>query len=701
MSSQLKKLCLITGSIALSFSVNAKIENLPSSQSFTGSLLTPNAQVIDYGSASFLYGKGVPYQNKMAELDNLFFAASFAPGIEAGGRIVTKTYDDNLFTTSDGGIRDLSASLKYQIPYVYDWTGINLAIGGQDIGGAANNFEAYYIVADYEFDALPVRVSAGYGKSKMTLGILDGPFASLEIQPLPFAQIVAEYDATEVNAAAKLFTPDGLLPYGAQVALQYQLYNGHEENTPNKDHQNLWSLNASVPLLNYNFTETDVYADNASLSDKVTVEQNKSSSASLKQLENALIEEGFVNIRLGKTPSKLVIALENRRYNQNQVDGIGVALGIISSNLGQDIFDELNINSDEQQFELYALSNDTPIVKISASAVCYRDFIKNNKPCENLSFSSLKLTSTLKATEWLDDVKEKGFGRSQLILSPAVRHRTATEYGVFDYSLALASNLYTPLWQGAAIDIRHFTPVENSDDFDDGGFWEDDRFESEVDRVLVHQAVRFPFDVTSQVSAGIIYKDYKGLMNETQWSSPTGMHTVSVQVSDFAYKDEFDQYGNTIENKSTQLAAYTLNLAKYNWQGKIQAGTFWQQDSGFKVSSVHWLGDVKLKAEYLSTKADGADEKEEFVSLSVSLPLTFWRDMKPRYLQVRGTDQFTHSVQTRVGKSHNNLNTGLGGSIDLQHSLARQYYNDDRISTSYFEEKQSRLRNAYLRYLEL
>jgi hypothetical protein len=702
MSIKMKQLAVASLGLVISYSTFAKVDNLLSAQSFTGSLLTPNAQVVDHGDFSLLYGQGVPFQNHIAELDNLFFAAGAAPGLEAGGRIVTQTYDTNLYT-DNGGIRDLSASLKYQLPFVYGLTGINVAVGGQDIGGAANNFATYYAVADYEFKQLPVRFSAGYGKSELSMGIMDGPFGSVELQPLPFAQLVGEYDSAQANAAVKVFTPDGFLPYGAQVALQYQLYSGHESTQPNKTNQNIWGVNASLPFLNYNFTKADAYAKtNAlTLNDRIQIEQAKSESASLKQLEHALTNEGFINVKVGHKESTVVVALENRRYNHNQMDGVGVALGIISSHLGVDIYNDLNLATISDQFELFALVNDVPMMQVSGSATCYRRFVKSGEACPDLSFSTTQLTETIKQAKWVDTIKESGFGRTQVILSPALRHSDATEFGVLDYSLALATNTYTTLWSGAAIDIRHLMPVSNSDDFDEGKRWGDSSFENEVDRILIHQAIRLPFDLTSQLSVGQIYGDYQGFINETQWISPSGIHTFGFQISQFSNKDEFNENGQEMLDKNTGLLSYTLSVPNWNWQGSVESGDYWNGDSGYKITSTHWLGDAKLEVQYQSTTALKSEESEQFLALSVSVPLTLWRDMKPGYLQLRGIDQFTYALQTRIGESHNNFNSGLGAAVHLQHKLSRQYYNNARMSPDYFEANVYRLRNAYLKYLEL
>lgn len=677
-----------------------EVDNLLSMQSFTGGLLTPNAQVVDHGDFSLLYGQGVPYKEKIAELDNIFFSVGLFPGLEVGGRIVTETYNCNHYTDGGCGIRDLSASFKYQLPFVYDYTGFNLALGVQDVGGAANNFETFYGVADYEFSDFPVRLSAGYSQSKLSNDILNGAFGLAEIQPFSFMQLIAEYDASQINGAVKLFTPEGFLPLDSQLALQYQLYTGHDSD--HDDNQHMWSLNASLPLRGFGFNQPQDISKNAYLTtqDLVIVEQNKSDAADLTSLKKALKNEGFLNIRVTNNNSKLFIALENKRYNQNQIDGIGVALGIISSYAGEGLFSDLGINDKEQQIELYFLTNDIPMVKVSTSATCYRDFIVSGVICNTTEFQSSNVQQSYQTVSWLDNEINSGFGRTQIILSPALNHRDATEYGVFDYSLALATNAYTTLWKGAAIDVRHLMPISNSDDFEDGEIWENSRYKNEIDRALIHQAFQIPFNIMTQFSGGYVYGGYVGLMNESQWESEDGRHAVGFEVSQFSYYDEYNEHGYKVDNRETMLASYQISVPEWDWQAKATAGQFRQGDNGFKLTTSHWLGDVRLDASYQQTTEENSEKSEQYVTLGVAVPLTLWRSMSPGYVQLRGIDQFTYAVQTRVGESHNNLGTGLGADIGLQHNLSRQYNNRDRLSELYLQENEQRLRNAYLRYLD-
>lgn len=692
-----------------------QMANLPSSQSYTGLIFTPNAQVVTQGNTSIAYHQGVPGKKNVADWDNWFFAFGIMPGLEVGGRIVTNSYDCHSYNNKNCGIRDLSASAKWQLPFIHQWTGFNLAIGAQDIGGAANNFESQYIVADREFESLNLRLSAGYGRSEQDLGVLNGAFAGVEWQPLSFMQLVGEYDANALNAGIKLFTPQGMLPYGAQLSMDYMIHTEHETE---KDH--VWGISASMPLMGYKQLtyakpdyQTAEYQQTA-LAQALDDQLAEHKGASLTSLVNALKNEGFININIGYRNNKMVVALENRRYNHNQIDGVGIALAMIAAKAGEDAFVDLNAMVDKrtntqqanttkqqsQEIELILLVNDIPMLSVNTEAQCYRDFLATGNKCNSLSFNTLNAKTNYQATHWLFETINNGFGRSQIILSPALTHRTATEYGFFDYSLALATNLYTPLWQGAAIDVRYLLPVANSDDFDDDGIWHNSAFENEVDRALFHQAFKLPQNFISQFSAGYIMGNYWGAANETQWSSAEGRHNLGVELSKFTPIDELTNTGYRIKDQQSMLASYRYSLPEYDWQLSLQGGEYMQGDRGLRVTSSHWLGNTRVDASYLTSKAKGGSDYENFVGISFSIPLTPWRDMKPGYLQVRGIDQFTYTVQTRVGNGANYLNTGLGQSFKLQHNIERQYDNQGRMSVAYFNENIQGLRNAYLRYLK-
>ncbi|WP_052075028.1 YjbH domain-containing protein [Vibrio fluvialis] len=670
---------------------------LSSNQSFSGLVFTPNAQVTEAGTLSFTYAQGVPFRSSISELDSLNFNLGLFQGLEASGRIVTKTYNTNLYTDSNGGIRDLSASFKYQIPAFWkDWgyfSGLNLAVGMQDVEGAANNFESNYAVADYTFDFIRTRASLGYGKSDINGGVLNGVFGGLEVEPFDFMQLVAEYDSVDYNAMVKVFTPKGLLPWNTQASLGYVVYSGHE----NTDNQNIWQTQLSVPLASDYSTRETQLNNQLSLQDKLTLAQSQAEFSSLTALKQALEQEGFLNIRLGTYNNQLVVALEDRRYNRNQIDGIGVALGLISSHYNVQAGEELGLDNDK--FTLVTLRNQLPLLRVDTSAQSYRSFLNKGGDTPELSFSTSDLATVMDDTQWKSKKSRSGFGRTQVILSPGLRYAVATEYGVFDYSLALETNTYTALWPGAALDIRHLTPISDSDDFDTG-LWKESAYESKIDRLQFHQAIKLPLDLTYQFSYGVVYTDYQGFKNDLTWNSPSGRHMLNLDVGSYSHRDNTDKYGRPYADHDVRLAGYTFSYPEWDWQFNVKGGEFWNGDSGYQLTTKHWFGDVNVYASYLETKFDSASSSEKFMTLGISFPLTFWRDMSPGYVQLRGTDQFNFSIQTRIDDSHNNLNNGSGLAVPFQHGLEREYFNRGRYGSDYFDNHTIRLRNAYLRWLD-
>ncbi|AUW05358.1 hypothetical protein C1N51_05395 [Vibrio campbellii] len=612
--------------------------------------------------------------------------------LEVHSSIITESYNANCFSGDFCGIRDMSFSFKYKIPNFYELDGLSFAIGVQDLGGAANKFNTNYLVSDYQPDGLPIRFSLGVGDSSIPMGVMDGLFGGIEYQPFDFVQLTSEYDAVEFNSSVKVFTPEELLPYDMTASLSYQIYSGHET-----DEQTIWNAALSIPLIT-DYTRSREYArSNVSLIEKLSLEQSKADNASISALVSALRNEGFVNIQIGILNQSAVVALENHRYNHNQMDSLGVAMGIISSHFGTSSAQEMGLSSD--RVELILLANQKPVVSVQTDATCYQSFVNGFAACDEIQFSTKNLSDKLELVEWKTERVNSGTLDSQLVLSPMVRHGVATEFGVYDYSFAMSSNLYTFLWSGAAIDIRHILPLAESDDFEEGGYFEDSAYENEIDRAMVHQFFRLPYvDVANQVSLGLVKTDYVGARSESAWFSSSGAHALGLEMSFFQHMDEKDKNGYANPDRQTFLTRYTFSMPEWDWQFNATAGEFWKGDVGAKLTTSHWFEDVEVSASYQVTKFNDTDE-EQFVTVAVKLPLTPWRDMSPGLLQVRGNEAYDFNVTTRVGNDKNYLSTGQGDELVMDNSMLRRYFNRGRYGSDYFEQNKIRMRNAYLRYL--
>ena len=205
----------------------------------------------------------------------------------------------------------------------------------------------------------------------------------------------------------------------------------------------------------------------------------------------------------------------------------------------------------------------------------------------------------------------------------------------------------------------------------------------------------------TQFSTGLIYSDYIGIINETNWFSPFGNHSFGTQVSHFDLTKKSNNLNKKDTKKGVGLVNYLYSKPKWNWQLELQGGQFWNGDKGIKTTSHHWLGDTKISASYLNSTPKNNGKREQFLTLNMSIPLTPWQDMKPGYLKIRGIDQFSYGLQTRIQENHNILNNGLGGSNLLQHNLTREYQGQGRLTSSYFYSNINKLRNSYLTYINI
>lgn len=671
-----------------------------SQEPYTGLLKIPNAEVTDYGRFQFGLSNSVEYRGHYIDGYNYMPSFGLFPGLELVGRIATRDNHSNCYVEGCG-IRDLSASAKYKPPFIpAHW--FDVAVGARDMGGAANNFKAYYGVLSKELWQL--RFTAGLGSSESQLGQLDGVFGGIEWQPWEWLQLLTEYDANSFNAGVKVYTPHSWLPQGWQLYGSWLAY----QQEDNAEKEQWWGVAVKLPMVlgaeparyaQSGFSADDIAQARAALASvsqqedeqaamqaatistpvmDTNQEPNTLGTKGVESLIYLLSQAGFENIKAAIIDKQLVVALENNRYNWNELDGLGVALGIIADN-APEASDDL---------ELILLNQKIPVLAINSSLACTKAYLRNSGSCDDkgdfFATTTRNLMSKLSKLE-KQSVHTSSAFKPRLVLAPAIRSNVATEYGVFDYSLAMSSNLQLPMWQGSMFDARHFLPLSNSDDFDDGNIWADARYKSEIDRVLVHQAFWLPANVFTKFSAGRMLFDYDGAENETRWESEQGVHRMKLESGWF-------ENDKTHDNAKPLLGSYRYYESGWDWAAEITAGQFWEGDKGYKLVSKHWFGDTEIRLFF-------RDTTQKIAGLEVVVPLTFRQDMKPtKFGQIRGSEQFSYGVETLVGESHNQLTSGIAVTPSLAHNVDQVYFNRDRLSPAYVEANLSRMREAYQKY---
>jgi hypothetical protein len=262
----------------------------------------------------------------------------------------------------------------------------------------------------------------------------------------------------------------------------------------------------------------------------------------------------------------------------------------------------------------------------------------------------------LRDVRWVHRGGNASWGRLRVTVAPGLRTGVATEYGVFDYSLAAEVGVEVPLWTGASIEARHSFPISNSQDFEDGRVFGGDRHRSITDRVLIQQTVGLGHGLSARAAYGRIFDDWRGGLGEARWQPGDGTHRVSAMVGRFE-NDGSLRKGFVAE---PALATYRYLVAPLDWAIEVTAGRFFLNDTGWSVLSRHWFGDVAVAAFLRSTTHPGLPEPERFAGVSIEIPLTPRRSLDSRWFQLQGADRWGYGIETLVGRAHNRLTAGHG-----------------------------------------
>ncbi|MGB5444160.1 MAG: YjbH domain-containing protein, partial [Psychromonas sp.] len=600
------------------------INNSMAQTGFTGLLRIPHADALPFGDLSLNYHLEDNIDDEtgysVGAHDTILLGVGLLPGLEFSVQNTHKVFSADAGFGGDKG-SDLSFSAKYDFkPFLpEDW--FSFALGVQDYGGAASHHKNAYAVASKTFfpgTFYHFRLTTGYGKgddgNQMGADYLQGPFAGIEWQPLQWLQLLSDYDGTGVNGGVKLFTPDNWLPADWQGNLTYQVYSG--SSTDNRDNQ--WvgvgltlplaigvdakrydknGVNESLPLAAEQqkqlaahvekSTQQQAAQQTADLPSLAVLTENEDSHQQAASLTKKLVDYGFENVRVGWRGETLVVSLENNLFNWNELDALGVALGLMT---------ERNIST---SFEFYLLNNQLAVLKVSGNSQQFRDYLQQTAEqpvkAHGLTISTKDLETQNVA--WLSERQASGNFVPRLIFSPNLRSAIGTELGVFDYSLALSSNLQMSLWPGGVADVRHLLPVSHSEDYDDGEYFAASRHESEVDRILFHQAFMLPASIMTQFSVGQVYKSYRGIVNETRWESASGKHRIKSEIGDFDHEDNDFTY-------QPILASYRYYLRGLDAALEGTYGQYWAGDVGGSVSLTKWYGDMSVQISYQNTECD-------------------------------------------------------------------------------------------------
>ena len=693
----------------------------------TGLLNTPNAEVTDDGSGSMLYSnQKEPTLRHLTREDNYFFSVGLLPFMEVVGRVTD---------ASGGSPRDLSVNAKLKLLP-------DVAIGIQDLGGGSQYFRTEYVVATETWR--PFRMSLGYGNGPSTL---KGVFGGVEFKATDWLTLLGEDDTKERNVGLRLLPPSlfgwpihlqftaktsldyhpGSMEYG--IGFQIPLGSAHVnrqplpppavasrdvphqadaiEDSPNTAHPQILPDRASTDRVPYRVTQAEHTEPSPLALSRETVNHSEETAPQpeadhneqrLHQLFGKLVADGFQNVRVGvKGQHVLVVEYENARYRANELDGLGVVIGFIVDTVPKE-FETVHIVIKKENIQ---------VLRIAAPVKTFRAFLRDPSTYGTLN----RTLSIAEGDSGYDEGVRVIAGpgnpsrfTSSLMVSPGLTTAVATDAGAFDYLLSAQLDYFVNAWSGAVLYAGWLVPLSWSKNFEDGRPFRSERTGGGLDRLMLFQAFPAASDVMVNLGAGLLQPSTYGTLNEAMWTPGDGTYQ-------FSFKQAYalDRSPNALFRKHEMyLGSCRYYFSPLDLSLQVVAGKFIENDTGFTVALQRFFGDTSLTLYY--TNSDTISQEPFFppehvrvVGLSVALPLTPRKEMKPGLFQVRGTEAWGYSQSTVLASAGGANYTALGyvgNNLTLPNNLDRVFFNRDRLSEPYIRGHLLRLRDAYITYLQ-
>jgi hypothetical protein len=639
-------------------------QSLISPNGYSGIGLIPSARTLHSSEAVIDYSKALPGA-RASRGHNFQVGFGLTDNFELVGKLATQNLNCNMFAAGacpPDTIRDFSASVKWRL--ASDWLDAQnaaLAVGATDVGGAAVRFKSYYAVGTKTIDN--VDFHAGVAQAKGDLAILQGSFAGVDINPNSWSKISLQTIGSNSWAHAALLSPITVGGVSASATFSARLNNN--ALSPKE----WFGVAFNIPL-------DGVTPAGMPDRTKTTRLVRSIDPASLRQ---ELERHGFFRPVITEESGLIQVTVNNTAYLWNALDAAGVALGVIVGAYGDSA----------RPFELTIATRGIPVLRVSGTASCAKEWLNTGKSCGDLEVYSL-LTRH-------EDSKRSKVGipwhfRPELAISPVITSAVGTEFGALDFDIGAGLNAIVPLWKGAIWDINRIEPLNIiTDDFRKEGIYYNSRLRSTINRRMLHQLISAPsLNTQLRLSVGTAYTTWSGQQLETLTQSNDGRHRLGVQLGQFEHESLSHKYV-----RDYHLISYRIsNNAHHSLATEIVYGKFWMGDKGYKIGQRFWHGDTAIELYLRRTQMQDGSPSVSFAGIQFSIPMTPRRNISSEYFGARGVNQWVYTIESRIGKQTNFLNTGYG-EIPRVGETVQQTFNRDRSGSDYYRADLMRARNAF------
>ena len=603
---------------------------------------------------------------------NLFVTVGLLPWVTLIGRGTSAIGPGNVTPT-----RDLSASLSVRLLEEHEWTP-SLAVGFQDIGGAATHFASRYLVA----------TKTWLGNSTVSLGVgsgtvLNGPFGGIELGIRSWASVLGEYDGHAVNGGIRVFP---FPSYADRIGLQ-----------PRFDL--LWrqgvgaALGAGIRTMiggkGEALARPSAVAPARTVATKATTGESSADvqrdtrSSSAIATERQLIALGFENVRVaivgGESGSTIDIEYENRRFNRDELDALGVVMGVAASRVAAPVR-RMRVTIRRINLSVMTIESD-----VGAFVAFVHDSLSDAEFARQLTFRDPPRVAGADG----NGVPRLNPSRFKLdvFLRPRVEPQVLTDFADASARVTALVDADLQLGPGLVLNGRRGLPVTTTPGFDA------DIADPNADRLLLHQALPLPLgdllplaSAITQFSAGRFGHYQVGFANETDVALADGRVSVGSTLAIL---------GTTFRTLDSTMALGTVRVRLPAWDltASLTAGRFRSGDTGFAAQLARQFGATELALYFKSTSFASV------AGVSVALPLAPAKELAPGLVRLRAPDLYTQSLQTTVLQSVNVLRSDVGNLLDTDHEIARVYRTRDRLQPVTIVAHVATLKEAWRRWL--
>lgn len=659
-----------------------------SMQGMTGGLVVPTAHVLPEHAMSVSYGNyQEPRFGSNIYQRNMLFGVGVLKNVEVFARFADYT-DTPYGEYLERGPRDLSANIKARIPFLPE-RGPQIAFGKTDLAGDNVVFQSTYGVVTQQWRTL----SASLGYVRQSANSRDdgfeGIFGGLEWRLDPTGiSLLAEHDGRNAHAGGRWQSPS-LQPLGGLqlgATLQHSFGAAFKDGSSADDLR--FAVNAHLPLAKLDARRKNVGASAAVKPEAIPANDTEpppepARVEDLAPLRHALEAAGLERVRVGlhgdPAHPELVVEYENHRYAQNEVDALGLVLGLGSDRAPAAV----------RHIRAITLKDGLAVHETRVHAPTWRAFLRHDPSAavrDSLTWRSGK-SGAARAAEWERDAPSQST-RVRLVIRPDLNQTLGTEVGAFDYSLAAEPALIAPLWAGARATAAYSIPVHHTPNIDNVGVFNDLRQPAGLKTVSLGQSFRMSRWVLAHAAVGRFHHQSWGAQSELRVFVPGTSDIVRARGALYHADPGRLEGGDKAGAVSYRRLWSPVTWTEIGWQ------LYGDGTAGPTLEWTRWASDVAVT---FFARQGGQDR---FIGMTLTVPLTPRRGMMPHAATVAGPAHHAQGIRTMVGSSTgaNLVRPTWVRELRLEADIDGELLNGGRMSEAYLRSQAYRLREAFYVY---